>query len=1185
MTLNLSTSSEFMTNYKLVEVLSQEKPFRAVQSGDGSTLFFGIDTEDRFNAIYQTNGKGSGWKKHGISKDLSGKVKQFNVAQNQDNWTIDLLVVMRDGDKDVLYTWFDVSSDDSFWADEVKPNWTKMEDTRSDKPADGHLEIASTFLADIKGESNYLLVDVKNDNDQIDRYWVKMDDENKAKWSEKPLVGNFTTNSALTDVFGKPGNAVPGFYTLAAVNDIVDCVFQPLYDKYGEPGDTAPAMNFDLKDTGLVVNEVAMGGCSAFGKPTATDIFLAGAGKLFYLPAKDQKHDAKPTMVLESDEFTNVKELHVNSSDHQMIVWGMNHEGEVFYTTCKLDKDNPDADKLKDKANWSLPLILFSDVARMSTYLDKGTGAITIFGNHGKELHKRTQDPKQGVWRSENIELPKSDAKHQSALSYSSTLKVSDDKRKPMANAKVTLTAVSGTSVYINNVYHWLGDDPVTVETNNNGTLHIIEWTTGLQGTSIEGYLEDYDKKDSAFRFDPGSLPIVKMKSLDSVDKLNKAEIKNKDGSTKPLISDDKVTDDQKQTLIDSVKNLSAAHDSLTGKSEASSEGGQEMQMVAANAESTGDVLKYIAVAAGDALQFAGNAGKGVIKIVNGAVAGAKAAWHFVLEVGDKVYGFVLDTIKKVAHALEAIWDAVIGAIGDLIDFLKFLFNVGDIIRTKKVIEQLFKLFTAGISEDLKDFKGSFDDNFDAAKKIIEDWLSETTGQWKKDREKDHTESCWNLEPPYVDKIASFLGTIEKYEKILKPLSTTPASFVMGHMFTQLGSSSIQAPGFDEGLMKSIGDKGEWDKLFSFLKDHKEEIKSLKNKLLNMFVDDANKLGELSFKELIVQIVEDVVSGVLEIVKTAIDLLLDLLILLVEEIPKILDAPIQIPLVSSLLKDLFDVELPSVLDIMSMVCAIPATVVYKALFNEAPFKDNDFVNKLLEDGMTPAKLKELLKNSGGQQGAASFMAMAAASSDDGDKDKDKIDSFSHDLFIISYVVAGGATILNGIFELLEEATEGGSDTVMAMPKFISNWLASGVLFGDSWFDSPVGIKNKNIALFNSLLYRVDFFRDALFAVLPLYFTKGKEGDDKKKAQQALSMADGASASVFALARAVGPVWLIGEIGKKAADDGWDSTSTLNLMDGSISILSRINTLINFSAEVDEEPISKAVLIGSHSTAA
>ncbi|QIW96629.1 hypothetical protein AMS68_002147 [Peltaster fructicola] len=108
------------------------------------------------------------------------------------------------------------------------------------------------------------------------------------------------------------------------------------------------------------------------------------------------------------------------------------------------------------------------------------------------------------------------------------------------------------------------------------------------------------------------------------------------------------------------------------------------------------------------------------------------------------------------------------------------------------------------------------------------------------------------------------------------------------------------------------------------------------NQIRTQIVDQYHDLTPLQVSKRLIGIVSDLL---LKSAKNILVKVLDIIKSLTEAAFNILDAPIDIPILGPLYKQITSSD-PSVLDIVVLVMAIPATIMYKIAAREAPFPDN-----------------------------------------------------------------------------------------------------------------------------------------------------------------------------------------------------------------------------------------------------
>ena len=121
------------------------------------------------------------------------------------------------------------------------------------------------------------------------------------------------------------------------------------------------------------------------------------------------------------------------------------------------------------------------------------------------------------------------------------------------------------------------------------------------------------------------------------------------------------------------------------------------------------------------------------------------------------------------------------------------------------------------------------------------------------------------------------------------------------------------------------------------------------------------KLGTLSADQIvkrIVAVIGDILISSTEIILIGV---IDVIVIMVQGLFELLDAPVEIPVISWIYKLITGNRL-TLLDASCLVMAIPATIVYKVAMNEAPFPNNDFTRAII-DARSFKQLQQLLNPS------------------------------------------------------------------------------------------------------------------------------------------------------------------------------------------------------------------------------
>jgi sulfur relay (sulfurtransferase) DsrF/TusC family protein len=1113
----ISTSTELMYNYKQFELFDQKDAFDAVQTKDGHSMLFGESTDGKLYLVLEQSGTGIGWAKIELTKELGGKVKTFSVAQNHTTGNIHLAVAMDDPTgASKLYTCMNLSSDNLDWTQQ-KINWQYKVDDRVGT-GNTKLIIDDIHLSESNSGDEYLIIDTDNGNGFVDRFWIN--NQLMPAWNKHPLAFNISADIANKSEMGrKKGEPVDGIYTFGAENNTPQFVYTPIYNPFA-PSSAPNPTNFDLSATGITHDNGSFAICKALsGAADATDIFLAGNGALYYIAAENQNQLAKPQQILQHDLLKALRELQASVHNGRVVIWGLNNADQIFYLSC-------DVVQVRNAASWSTPLPLLSNVSEISHYIDKASGGITIFANAGDGvIRKGIQDAKSSKWLFGRIELPvvESTTPAQKVKSFTTSIRVTDENNNPQGNTAVKLTPKARTSVYINHVYYVLSGETITVNTDATGVLNIVEWVDDISGTKF-----DVAIGQKSVAVSPTDGPLAKMKNLGTVSALEQATVTNHDGSTSPLIPSNLSANDKK-ALAQVISNLNDAHDSITGN------GSANKSFVTVGA-AVNTPLDYVETFWGDLVQSLEHFGDYVINTIKDA---ATNAWHFIVNIGDKVYGFIIDTAEKVAGALKSIWNKIVKGFEDLWEYLKFLFKWKDILLTRDVFKQTVKIFLHKIGEDIQIAKHQMDNAIDGAESVIREWANPTTTH------------------PSLDKNNTAINATLNGKENNPSLHSAPSEMLKSHFVGNIKSSTITqaaSTAASDPTWAGLTD------LSDFMDREKATIDDLRQQIMALFVSNAAQQQNPDLETILKKIVADIAIAALDLFKMAADKILDFLTLLIYEAIDLLDAPIYIPILSDILKDLFNIELPSILDVLCLVAAVPTTIVYKAMNGHAPYESK---NGSIHDKITKAKTFAELQANFQQSGEKITL----------DKDAQNV------LFETFYLLSGIATVINGVLLIIDEETEGGASSLLSTPKSITSVLSSASLAIASLFSIPAGIKNNTMNTFASVLSKTGIASTVGFAVAPKVIAKvkGIKGEGPVKALKIqIDFVENGAKSLLAFIGIVPQVYHIFEA--ILDDQAPKAEKELSVMESTQGVTSRLSTIAGFAGMIDVEPITKEIII-------
>lgn len=887
----ITYSNELMRNYKQANIISPQKKFAAVQTNNGEALLFSIGTDGAFYLIEQSSGtNNTGWKEISLTSKLKSTLfknavaKDFAVSQNSATGMIDLALVMRVNSKDTLYVSLGHSNQRGSITSDII--WTAMNYDDPEHP-DISLEIEDVFISQ-SSEGEYIVADISQSSFNppsrfLNRYYIDPKKKDGRVWNPMVMGGDLEPG-VQTRIGRKSGDRVDAAYTLGEIGGVKELLYAPLFNPFSKS--SPPVI------TRLIVPSNASTFALADTGNNSTDVFVAAGEDLYFFAADKQQDNATGQKVFSNELFQDVCELYAYKEKGQYTIWGLNRTNQVFYTTCNA------ADVL-DSSKWSLPLPIITGVNKISPFINRADSANTIISASNNEVHISVRSPETTIWKMQKVQLeapPQSSAEGFS--SYTTRVQLDDGENKPSAKSKVMISASSPISVYINNLYYFLNSDPIPVESDTLGSLTIIQPIEDL--SSVQ--LTIAEKGGKSVTINPMEKPFNKAVSLDSKEKLRNAVITYSDGITKPLISKS-VSDADLESVALANKNLALAYQSVSA--DGALFRARRIALNSGNAVVAESILKGIATNIGDLFRWLESGIVHTVEIIENAVTGL---WHFVVQIGEKIYHSVLDCVEAVVGAVRWVYSIIKVAVKDLLKYLEFLFEWDDITRTKDVLKNLIKQYLYHEAEGILEVKDFLDKQINELVKIINGWAG----------------------------IDDWRGLGEAAYKPVNASSTpgkgasAPGDMLAYHLKNNAGNIIQKSePSYLDPSDGPIG------ALMDALKKEGIVIETVFEQLQQLAYD----YQSLDLATILKRVVAIISDGVLESAEVVMDAMLTVVYELVKSILDILDTEIYIPVVSDILKE-FGVPSVSFLDIFCWVAAVPVTIAYKIAEGKAPFMDN-----------------------------------------------------------------------------------------------------------------------------------------------------------------------------------------------------------------------------------------------------
>ncbi|PYI14536.1 hypothetical protein BO99DRAFT_476965 [Aspergillus violaceofuscus CBS 115571] len=923
----LTVSAELIQNYVQGEIISPTGKFEALQTGDGHTLLFGIDSFGVLHVIEEQSGTcHAGWHVHDLStaaiqaqfmSDASrAVVRTFDVGQNALDGTIGLMMAVHLDGNDHLFHCLNNPNQDLSWT--ACPAWTMVpfdpanETTRA-------ITIAGAMFAETWEKSQFLVVDVERTHSQsaseaqIVRYHIDTAHTTGHFWVKKDVTIDLATGAYQSVVGRVRGKPVDGIYNAGTTGGQPQLVYEPVINAYGDGPVTPRRLRLP---GGAIPTAIATARNAA---DHSTDLYCVG-GSTLYRFAADQQSEAKDPLALCTSEFlVGTDTLRAMTHGGMTTLWGRNQSDQVYYLACRTSQ-------LSKPAAWSMPFPILSGIERISAYVNCADGGRTIFAAGNGRLQKIVQGSPAtgGVWRAQDITVTAAPSQPCTSFrSYTTTIHVTElTSNAPVPKAMVKLSASSRTPVFINGLYYVLSATvPVQVPADPSGVLTVIEATNdSLQAAVLTVGLEN-----TILTINPTDQTMARITALDSADKLSGAQVPTQtiaggvDGAStytslvSPSAADDDVAavaqsmgvlkDAYAKVQVPAQTTMCQPHVALTLRAAPASATktlnlnffGDLWDGIGAIVgdikEILGSIGDALSTAWGDTWQWLKNAGKTLGRIVVDAATGAM---HFLAKIGGQIFHAALNTVHAVAGAIGWLVDKIKDAATSLVDWALVLLDWGDIRRTKQVAHNLTRLWMQHQVDQIPQVAARWDQAITGLEQTIDQWSGAS-----------------DFAPLGAD------GEVMK-----KPGAQGAANPNQG----QTSASQLFVIHYRNHAhqLTVFGDSPSLDGVEGLLED-----------LLAAISKEGAVLGTV-FDQL-QQLLEDFSSISLEETLTQSALV-------------VLDTKIHIPIISDLL-NLVGVPDISFLDLFTWIIAVAYTIVYKITHNKrAPFPDTTSVSTLIAAG-------------------------------------------------------------------------------------------------------------------------------------------------------------------------------------------------------------------------------------------
>ncbi|MFC4809848.1 hypothetical protein [Paenibacillus sp. GCM10023250] len=748
----------------------------------------------------------------------------------------------------------------------------------------------------------------------------------------------------------------------------------PEYDNAGKPVTIPPIVGLPCP---AGANVLETGSTTADG----SNLYIGGQG-LHLIPAAelDNAEAAQTVQIADAAAAANVQDLVAGeAADGSVAVWALLQNGDLNVVR-----------RAGDAAEWGPSLRLRSGVQEMApipgdrhaaasilvVYADARAGHVWLDGtvNAWQEAPVHVADPDQVM----------------TVTCYGTTLRLLDDAGAPRQGVNVSVTASVLSSVSLSGNAVLIGpDQAVAAITDMNGGINVYNRVRSLTPAVYRFTIEGIDGHVDV---NPASGVFDRFQSM-TADELRGAVVRTPNGDV-PLLPDSFRTGaDRAQT--DAV----AAALNQAAKLAMSADGSApDVRAVPANspfssalkpgalpdsyrwgiqADGNGvrlahdDVISKLVGAAESAERFFVNLGHTIADFFEGigekvketvtfVLHKAEGAFRFICAIGDKIKHFVLTTLEEAGAFFKWLWTQVKTGIEKIWDYLKFLFQWEDILLVRNAMVEATDAALASVRQSVGSLKAHVTDGFGSAIAQIEQWR--TNGG-----------APVPAEPRRPGPGQSVIDELRKAASpIQKVLDDVQGNSVVGWVTQRIGRLMddivhVEGPSIMQEAMDAA-DRFAEGLLGDEIQDLMATWDKLKADLSQAFGGKVPSPGEVNFqtmKDAIVTVGADLLEGLLMGVRDFVLRTIDLMQDLIGVARDALFAKIRFPFIEKLVELVapgthLDTSFRMV-DGLMLLCAVPATIAYKLIAGEAPFKKGSVIAFPFGDVTVQSGVDELRK--------------------------------------------------------------------------------------------------------------------------------------------------------------------------------------------------------------------------------
>ena len=885
--ISINYHGELMENYFPESIIDSGKGINALMYKPDKAMVFFIDKDHRLNLIINIDDAESGWVNYKLSSDGMEAIA-FDIHHNKASNSLRIVYSIRNNNISQLYV------SNNIKLGEIDPKrfkhsiyWAQQELNDNSRVID-HISIngQGVLYSTSYKTSDAKYVYFRYGEESVD-YTLPENTEQVIQLEVGQIYGEF------------------GVFLLYGMKHGSTMLFQSFPD---EVYNKVSAYRFS---TDKEINAF-----STLDNDEANSIlYLAGDG-LF----KFENPDSGSETISEGGQGIKYSKIVTAVNGEEVSIWtiGEKESKGLYYCTNRFYKSSNEITNNK----WTTPLMMHNDVEEFACI--KGENLLNqlfLFGNDGNSssLIHFWQDKVTTHWYEFPVHIEALE-KTKKLETFTVNVQFScDTLLRSFHNEKVKISAEYNISVYVNERKVSIGPNNSFEASIEHNQINIVYPTKSI---AVPVLFLEADFIDGKFPVDPAHKLKEKLKdTFSNKEKLRKAKKQNGGSLISPSISDEELEQVTSATTqifahLENIKSESQPH---TEPYIPFASGAASMTLAASFYEPTpilGDVISEIGSGIGEVWHCIE---KGFTKVTNFIVKVVEDGVEFVIEIGKKVIKWISKKASDVWQFLQRVWEKLKVFFKDVFDYLGFLFKWDDILETKEV------------------FKEVLNNGFDALEKSMDGLKKKVTGI------ADQLQIM--LDSPELTSQYEKMGKLSQYEQKANQIKqqqsqdylADPRANWISSKKGSLAKANIGGD-FSDDVSISENDISIFTNLEKAFKTVWEEVEGQFTALIK---------DEITVGEFLKVFVKKVAAIIVEVVEELVNALLSLVKRLIGSAKDALNAEINIPLFSTLYKNIDPKGNCSVIDIMCLIIAIPFTATFKGISGKAPFKDTKFKSEFV----------------------------------------------------------------------------------------------------------------------------------------------------------------------------------------------------------------------------------------------